>query len=228
MARESFLVYGSWQEPIARLSNESKGLLFYALLEYHNSGQEIDLPIDAQMAFLFMKKQMDLDADKYLATCEKRAAAGRKGGQKSKSKQNKQMLETISKKSKSKQSQANQADKEKEYEKEKDNDVVVQQHAHTTATTSKITKELIDRYRAELSNKFYVPGRTDAICRAAMIHYKGVPFVDIVRIANGEPPETDYQTGKPKWAFDRELDVAAALRTWKRRIVEQWEAGNGA
>lgn len=225
MARESFLVYGSWEEPIMQLSNESKGMLLVALLKYHNTGKIIELPPDARMAFLFMKKQMDLDAAKYDKTCAARAAAGRIGGLQSKSKQKKQMIKSPGK---SKQLQANQADNENENEKENDDDVVAQQpgvqHINTTSK-KKITQELVDKYRAELSGKFYIPGRTDAICRAALIHFQKMPMSAVVAVANGESLDIDWKTGKSKWEFDRELDIAAALRTWKQRIVDNWDLG---
>jgi hypothetical protein len=80
MARESFVLYGKFLEPIMNLSAESRGWLFTAILTYHNTGEEITLPIDAKMAFLFIKNQMDLDSAKYKETCEKRAESGRKGG----------------------------------------------------------------------------------------------------------------------------------------------------
>lgn len=238
MAKESFLVYGAWQEPLRRLSNENKGLVFWALLEYHNTGIEMtDLPLDAQMAFLFMKNQMDLDSKKYETKCAQRAVAGKISAEKKAIKKPRKVAATadISTKAtnvdfvkQNQQTATKPTDNEKENEKEKENVVDVKQDAHTTtATTPKITKELIDRYRAELSNKFYVPGRTDAICRAAMIHYKGAPFDVLVSVANGQPPAVDYHTGKAIWEFDKELDIAAALRTWKRRIVEKWEADNG-
>lgn len=212
--REAFLIYGAWQEPIMRLSNESKGMLLVALLEYHNSGREIDLPIDVQMAFLFMKKQMDMDAEKYQTTCAKRAESGRKGGI---TKQNKQMLANAKSAKQNKQKQAKLADNDKEKDKDNNNTSVVVDGATTTANMS--TEEI----RQKLSHKFYVSGRGDAECRAALIVARTFTGKTIVRMANGEPADITLG-GKEIWEFDREMDIAVGYRVWLERILAQRDA----
>lgn len=219
MARESFLMYGAWEEPVMQLSNESKGMLLVAVLKYHNTGQIIELPPDARMAFMFMKKQMDLDAAKYDKTCAARAAAGRIGGLQSKSKQKKQMFEPTSKKSKSEQSRANQADNENEKENEINNTSVVV----GATTTSKMST---DEIRKKLSHKFYVSGRGDAECRAALIAARTFTGETIVRMANGEPADITLD-GKAIWEFDREMDVAVGYRVWLERILAKREKEQG-
>lgn len=223
--REAFLIYGAWQEPIMRLSNESKGMLLVALLEYHNSGREIDLPIDVQMAFLFMKKQMDMDAEKYQTTCAKRAESGRKGGILSKQSKCKQMQANATK---SKQRTANQADNDKENENDKEKDVVVETTTMRVATTPTTTKKLTtDELTQKLSHKFYVPGRSDAECRAALLVARKLPADKIVSMANGEC-DYDFVNNKPIYQFDREMDIAAGHRVWMERIVAQRTAAGGA
>lgn len=209
--REAFLIYGAWQEPIMRLSNESKGMLLVALLEYHNFGREIDLPIDVQMAFLFMKKQMDMDAEKYQTTCAKRAESGRKGGI---TKQNKQMLANAKS---AKQKQAKLADNDKEKDKDNNNTSVVVDGATTTANMS--TAEI----RQKLSHKFYVSGRSDAECRQALIAARTFKGRTIGRMANGEPADITLD-GKEIWEFDREMDIAVGYRVWLERLLAQRDA----
>lgn len=207
------MIYGAWQEPIMRLSNESKGMLLVALLEYHNSGREIDLPIDVQMAFLFMKKQMDMDAEKYQTTCAKRAESGRKGGI---TKQNKQMLANAKSAKQNKQKQAKLADNDKEKDKDNNNTSVVVGGA---TTTNMSTEEI----RQKLSHKFYVPRRGDAECRAALIAARKFKSETIVRMANGEPADITLD-GKEIWEFDREMDIAVGYRVWLERLLAQRDA----
>lgn len=209
-------MYGAWQEPIMRLSNESKGMLLVALLEYHNSGREIDLPIDVQMAFLFMKKQMDMDAEKYQTTCEKRAESGRKGGI---TKQNKQKQANAKIAKQNKQKQANQADNDKEKDNDNNNTSVVDVVGATTTTSTLSTEEI----KQKLVHKFYIPGRGDAECRAALLAARTFKSETIVRMANGKPAETTL-AGKEIWEFDREMDIAVGYRVWLERIVQQREA----
>ncbi len=207
-------MYGAWQEPIMRLSNESKGMLLVALLEYHNSGREIDLPIDVQMAFLFMKKQMDMDAEKYKTTCEKRAESGRKGGI---IKQNKQMLANAKSAKQNKQKQAKLADNDKEKNNDNNNTSVVVVDGATTTTV--MSNEEI---RKKLSHKFYVLNRGDAECRAALLAARTFTGKTIVRMANGEPASITLD-GKEIWEFDREMDIAVGYRVWLERMLEQRE-----
>lgn len=131
MEKEGFIVYKSFYEPIKELSLEHKGLLLVAIFEYQVNNRIIDLPSECRMAFKFFKNQFDLDVKKYTKICEKRAAAGSKGGTKKreniakKESKNNALLANLanaSKSSKSKQNLANLADKEKEKEKEKDSE----------------------------------------------------------------------------------------------------------
>lgn len=82
MEKEGFIVYKSFYEPIKELSLEHKGLLLVAIFEYQVNNRIIDLPSECRMAFKFFKNQFDLDVKKYTKICEKRAAAGAKGGTK--------------------------------------------------------------------------------------------------------------------------------------------------
>ncbi len=78
--RESFVFYTKWRKQIDRLSVEQRGHLFYAILCYQ-SGEDVPF-MDAvtEMAFEFIKDQMDADAEKYERTCEARRESGKKGG----------------------------------------------------------------------------------------------------------------------------------------------------
>lgn len=214
MAREAFLLYGRFQEPIMQLSNESKGMLLTALFEYHKSGQVLELPPDARMAFMFIKNQMDLDNDKYAATCEKRAEAGRKGAEKSKQKQ---MTANDSK------CQQKTPDNEKENEKENENDVVVETTcANATPTTP--TAKNIAIYRIKLAKKFYIKGEDDAFCRAVLHQARAFDTKKIQEMANGVPRSYSID-GKDIWEWSERVDIAVGYRVWIERIVKAWDDG---
>lgn len=80
MNKKSFILYADYLEHFLRLPNEEAGLLIKATLVYVNSGDENSLPPAADMAFSFIKKQIDRDSEKWRETCKKRSEAGKKGG----------------------------------------------------------------------------------------------------------------------------------------------------
>lgn len=130
----SFLIYVEWREQLEMLSDEECGKLIKALLAYVCDGTKPELSGAVNMAFAFIRAQIDRDLEKWEDKCQKRSDAGRKGGiaRASKAKQtsskSKQSQATLSN---AKQSQANQADKEKEKEKEEDkeNESIITPHS---------------------------------------------------------------------------------------------------
>ena len=79
--RDSFVLYCSLREPLKKLSENETGSLFKAILDYVAEGTEPNgLSQAAEMAFMFVKSQLDRDSEKYDAVCQKRAEAGRLGG----------------------------------------------------------------------------------------------------------------------------------------------------
>lgn len=80
MAKDSFLLYTEWGEQISRLSDEQAGRLIKNIFAYKSGTQAPDMDDMTYMCFSFLKSQIDRDAEKYNATCEKRREAGRKGG----------------------------------------------------------------------------------------------------------------------------------------------------
>ena len=77
--KKSFVLYQDYKTHISLLSQEQKGYLLDAIFEY-NEGNLIKLDPIVEMAFSFIKTQMDRDSDKYAIELEKRRSAGRKGG----------------------------------------------------------------------------------------------------------------------------------------------------
>ena len=80
MEKESFIIHTDDMECVDTLSDEQAGRLFKALLRYSKSGAAPKLSGSELMAFMFMKKQLDRDREKYIEICEKRRLAGLKGG----------------------------------------------------------------------------------------------------------------------------------------------------
>lgn len=79
MAKESFIIYKSFYEPIKYLNNEQLGKLFRTIFEYQiNKTENVD--DDIRMAFEFFKNQFRLDDEKYKKIVERNKLNGKKGG----------------------------------------------------------------------------------------------------------------------------------------------------
>lgn len=111
--KESFILYNSFYEPIKALKNEQLGKLLRAIFNYTING-EITQDDEIMVAFMFIKNQIDRDAEKWEDERNKRKEAGRLGGikralnqQQKLSSKSKQCLGVLKD---AKQSQTNQAD----------------------------------------------------------------------------------------------------------------------
>lgn len=69
--RKSFIVYYSIYESLKDFKDAELGKIFRAMCEYDMSGKEIPLPKTLQIAFSFIKSQLEADKQKYKAKCEK-------------------------------------------------------------------------------------------------------------------------------------------------------------
>ncbi|MEL4106841.1 DUF6291 domain-containing protein [Oscillospiraceae bacterium WX1] len=81
--KKGFVLYYSYREPLALLSDEDRGRLLMALLDYGEFGKVAHLGSSAEMAFSFIKAQMDRDATKWEETRQAKVRAGQQGGIKS-------------------------------------------------------------------------------------------------------------------------------------------------
>lgn len=79
MAKDSFIIYKSFYEPIKLLSDKQLGRLFRALFDYQIEGST-QVDADLQMAFAFFKNQMDMDESKYQKVVQRNKLNGSKGG----------------------------------------------------------------------------------------------------------------------------------------------------
>jgi hypothetical protein len=78
--KSSFILYFSYRKHLALLSDEECGKLLMALFDYAENGQAPDLTGATAMAFSFIQDQMERDASKYAAVCERNRKNGAKGG----------------------------------------------------------------------------------------------------------------------------------------------------
>ncbi len=83
-SKESFIFHKIWWENTRHLPTEARCEIYDTLFRYVFEGVEPTFdPLSAvSMAMKFIKERIDADKDKYIATCEKRAAAGRRGNEK--------------------------------------------------------------------------------------------------------------------------------------------------
>lgn len=99
--RKSFIIHKDSLAVLDDLTDEQAGKLFRAIKSFHE-GEEVNLDSLLKIAFSPFKNQFIRDNEKYQATCEKRAAAGKAGG--------KAKASNLANASKDKQDLANLAD----------------------------------------------------------------------------------------------------------------------
>lgn len=123
MKKDSFILYKSFYEPLKMLSEKQLGKLFKAIFEYQISGKtEVDL--DIQMAFAFIKNQLDIDYGKYEEKVKKNSDNGRKGGRppKTDKQEEKADAKNKSQKSEHQNDKAKKAYNDNEYDNDNEND----------------------------------------------------------------------------------------------------------
>ncbi|MCD7821778.1 MAG: DnaD domain protein [Clostridiales bacterium] len=80
MKKDSFVVRNEIEKQTAMLSDEQMGQLFRAMLQFNRGAEPALTDPLVSLAFSFVRDSMERDRAKYEATCEKRKAAGSKGG----------------------------------------------------------------------------------------------------------------------------------------------------
>ena len=82
--KKSFVLFNDLSIPVKSLSDEEAGKLFKAIFEYQNSGVKQELSASAEMAFIFVKQQLDRSQKKYEETCKKNSENAHKRWDKNK------------------------------------------------------------------------------------------------------------------------------------------------
>lgn len=80
MAKNSFVIYHNYRETLEDLTDEQVGQLFRAILDYEIDKKEPNFNGELKIAFRFIKKDLDLNSDKYESICERNRMNGLKGG----------------------------------------------------------------------------------------------------------------------------------------------------
>lgn len=78
--KKAFVLYHDIRTPLELLTDEQRGKLFIALLDYSEYGELPDFDGALLMAFAFIRTSLDRDAEAWAEKRAKRAAAGRNGG----------------------------------------------------------------------------------------------------------------------------------------------------
>lgn len=78
--KKSFVLYHDIRTPLELLTDEQRGKLFIALLNYSEYGELPDFNGALLMAFAFIRTSLDRDAEAWTEKRAKRAEAGRNGG----------------------------------------------------------------------------------------------------------------------------------------------------
>lgn len=93
MSRAYFQVYFSYEEPLKSLSYEQIGKIFMAMFQYEKTKEKPELDPVSDMAFYFIRSQMDRDRQTYEEKCERSRQNGMKGGRPRKSEKSQGFLE---------------------------------------------------------------------------------------------------------------------------------------
>ena len=78
--KSSFVLYHDIREPLELLTDDQRGQLFFAILDYSQFGTIPKFEGALQMAFAFIKMALDRDAEAWESKREKRREAGSLGG----------------------------------------------------------------------------------------------------------------------------------------------------
>lgn len=82
--KKSFVFFTSWAKVLKKYPPELRCQIYDALIEYAETGEAPELSEVAQMAFEFIKSEIDRTQEKYKKTCEKRRKAVQKRWKESK------------------------------------------------------------------------------------------------------------------------------------------------
>lgn len=78
--KKSFVLYTEYVKHIGLLTMEQRGILFTAIVNYEAGEQLPQMDGAVEMAFSFIKEQLDRDEKNYQNTVQKRSEAGKMGG----------------------------------------------------------------------------------------------------------------------------------------------------
>lgn len=74
-------MYEDWGDVIRRMSDEQAGKIIKAIYDYQDDKTASPDAPELKFVFMMIKQKLDENTAKYKATCEARAAAGKRGGE---------------------------------------------------------------------------------------------------------------------------------------------------
>jgi hypothetical protein len=155
--KESVILYQSQYDAVKDLSFEDKGRLLDAIFLFI-SGEDVSLPPALDLAFRFIRSQIERDQQKYNTIVEKRRMAGHFGGIE-RAKQMQANLANASKCKQIKQDQANQADNDNvsvnDNVTDNDNENVDINVSSIKAKRKRFTKPTIEEINSYIKEKGY-------------------------------------------------------------------------
>lgn len=133
--KRTFVFHLDWADVLNQQPDNIRLAVYDAIIDYVNNGNVPDAGTPVYLVFLFIKQQIDKDAERYEEVCEKRRNAGSKGG--------KQKVANVANATKCYQMQTNVADNDNEYD--NDYDIIINDNS--------IIKEKINKKENEIENK---------------------------------------------------------------------------
>lgn len=80
MNRDSFVIFASYMKSFSKLNMEQRGVLITAMMNYQIGDELPEMDALTDMAFSFIKDDMDFNNQKYDEKCERNKENGKKGG----------------------------------------------------------------------------------------------------------------------------------------------------
>lgn len=147
--KNSFLIYYEYEEQLSILSDEELGQLIRAIFKYEKNNEIPKFTGVLQIAFLFIKGNLDRDREKYDKRCETSANNGKLGGRPPKEKPNLKPNKNLKKPKKADNDIDNDNDNEIDIDNDKDN----KKEKIKRKVFQKPTVEEINQYCTERGNK---------------------------------------------------------------------------
>ena len=230
--KTSFVLYTSFYDALQDLPLDRKGMLLDLIFKYEIYGDTdefekhfADLPNDVKMAFRFIKGQLDKDQERWREVCSKRAEAGKKSADVRWGKQSKtgvslpeQNITKITNVKSVKTKITKITDNDNEYENDTHKCVCNNARDAHTGVCATHTRKI-------KQPKFFVHGKTDGECQAALAIMRKLDDDTLDDVATGAPLDTTLD-GNPIWRTgSRELDMGAAYWVQQERAAAKETGG---
>lgn len=147
--KNSFLIYYEYEEQLSILSDEQLGILLRAIFKYEKYNEIPKLDGVLQLAFMFIKGNLDRDREKYDKRCETSAINGKLGGRPSSKKPNSKPNKNLKKPKKADNDNVNDNDNDNDIEidNEKDINITTSETKVSTVDTAKASKHKYGEYK---------------------------------------------------------------------------------